>query len=206
MIDLLLIAGSSFIIALSGALVPGPLFTITVSESARKGISAGPLIIFGHGILEFILILLIMAGLSPFLREEGTRTVVSLIGGSVLIVMGLMLVGSAPKARLDFSTKEKNVRFGPVLSGIVGSLSSPYWLIWWVTIGLGYLASSMKYGVAGITAFFAGHISADLLWYSLVSFVVSRGRSLLGTTGYRIILFLCGCFLVSFGVWFISAA
>ena len=50
--NILLVFFSSFVLALSGALVPGPLFTLTVSESLRRGAKAGPLIILGHGLLE----------------------------------------------------------------------------------------------------------------------------------------------------------
>ena len=57
---LLTIFGSSFVIALSGALMPGPVLTVTVSESARRGAKAGPLMIFGHGILELALVLALL--------------------------------------------------------------------------------------------------------------------------------------------------
>ena len=43
---------TSFIVALSGALMPGPLLTVTVGEAARRGFWAGPLIIVGHALLE----------------------------------------------------------------------------------------------------------------------------------------------------------
>jgi threonine/homoserine/homoserine lactone efflux protein len=53
--DWWLLAGvpvTSFIVALSGALMPGPLLTLTVGEAARRGFWAGPLIIVGHALLD----------------------------------------------------------------------------------------------------------------------------------------------------------
>jgi threonine/homoserine/homoserine lactone efflux protein len=204
--SLAVIAFTSFMIALSGALVPGPLFTITVSESAKRGATTGPLIILGHGILEVLVIVAVLSGLSPFLEHESTRHVIGLAGGGMLIVMGAMILKDLRKARLDLSPARKGRGMNLVLTGILGSISNPYWIIWWATIGLGYLISSMTYGIAGIVVFFIGHISADLAWYSLVSFAVARGRTLMGDKGYRIILLLCGIFLISFGAWFITAA
>ncbi|MBN1636251.1 MAG: LysE family transporter, partial [Deltaproteobacteria bacterium] len=67
MIQQFMIFGSSFVIALSGAMVPGPLLTVTISESARRGAMTGPLLIVGHGILELLLLIAIMMGLAPFL-------------------------------------------------------------------------------------------------------------------------------------------
>jgi len=204
--NLAVIAFSSFVIALSGALVPGPLFTITVSESARRGASTGPLIILGHAILEVLIIILILSGLSPFLKHETTRQVISLMGGGMLILMGSMILKDLRKARLVITGHEQKKGMNLVMTGILASLSNPYWVIWWATIGLGYLVSSLRFGIAGVALFFLGHISADLAWYSIISYAVAKGRKVMGDKGYRRVLLLCGVFLICFGGWFISTA
>ena len=91
-----------------------------------------------------------------------------------------------------------------MLSGIHFSLTNPYWSIWWITIGLGYLMGSLRFGLPGVMAFFAGHIAADLLWYSMISYAVSKGKGLLGDKGYRYLLSACGIFLIFFGGWFLT--
>ena len=202
--NIVLIFFSSFIIALSGALVPGPLFTITVSESLRRGFKTGPLIIFGHGLLEITIVILLFFGISPFLLEDRTRQFISVAGGIILMIMGVMLFKDAGKTRLDLSPGKKRTGLHPVVSGILGSISNPYWIIWWVTIGLGYLVSSLRYGIPGVIAFFSGHISADLLWYSMISYAVSRGQKIMGERGYRYLLSACGIFLIFFGGWFLA--
>ena len=204
--NLAVIAFSSFVIALSGALVPGPLFTITVSESAKRGASTGPLIILGHAILEVVIIILILSGLSPFLKHETTRWVISLMGGGMLILMGGMILKDLPKAGLVYTEDEQKQGMNLILTGILASLSNPYWVIWWATIGLGYLVSSLKFGLAGVALFFLGHISADLAWYSIISYAVARGRKVMGNRGYKAVLMLCGVFLIFFGAWFLSTA
>jgi threonine/homoserine/homoserine lactone efflux protein len=203
---LAVIAVSSFMIALSGALVPGPLFTITVSESARRGASSGPLLILGHAILEILIIILILSGLSPYLKHETTRYVISLAGGSMLVLMGIMILKDLRSLRLDLSAGVEKKGINLVLAGIVGSLANPYWIIWWATIGLGYLVSSMKYGIAGVAVFFLGHISADLIWYSAISYAVARGRKIIQEKAYKGVLAVCALFLIFFGAWFIIAA
>jgi threonine/homoserine/homoserine lactone efflux protein len=97
-----LIALSSFFVAFSGALVPGPLFTITVGESVKRGFIAGPLIILGHGILELSLVLLLVLGVTPFLAAEGVKTTIAVAGGVILIIMGVMIKDAA-RARLDMT-------------------------------------------------------------------------------------------------------
>jgi threonine/homoserine/homoserine lactone efflux protein len=202
--SLSLICISSFIIALSGALVPGPLFSITVAESAKRGPAAGPLIIVGHGILELALMTLLILGITPLLTTPPAKTAVSIGGGLVLIYMGGRLIKDGRAAHLPASVSAGSKGVNPVLSGIIGSVSNPYWSIWWLTIGIGYLMSSLKFGLVGVIFFFIGHISADLGWYSLVSFATAKGKRLLGDRGYRFLLYSCGIFLVLFGAWFVK--
>ncbi len=72
--------------------------------------------------------------------------------------------------------KKKALHKSSIISGAMVSLANPYWIIWWATIGMGYLMSAIKSGIAGVGAFFIGHILADLAWYSLVSFGISKGK------------------------------
>jgi len=85
---------SSFLIALSGALMPGPLLTVTVSESTRRGAIAGPLVIFGHGILELSLITALLLGMAPLLQRNDVFVFISLVGGSILLWISLKLIST----------------------------------------------------------------------------------------------------------------
>ena len=85
MLILLTIFVSSFVIALSGAMMPGTLLTVTISESSRRGFIAGPLLILGHGILELSLLIAILLGLAPLFTQEWFFIVISLAGGGILL-------------------------------------------------------------------------------------------------------------------------
>ncbi|HBH29381.1 MAG TPA: lysine transporter LysE [Desulfofustis sp.] len=192
---------SSFVIALSGALMPGPVLTITITESTRRGPWAGPLMMLGHGILELFLIGLLLAGLAPFLSRGGVFVAVSIVGGAILLGMGIMMLKNLPSLTLH-NTGEQRGSSNLVLTGIVMSVANPYWLIWWATIGLGYIMYAMQFGIAGVIAFFVGHIFADLAWYSLVSYGVAKGTHFMSDRMYRGLIGFCGGFLVLFSVYF----
>ena len=84
MFELAAIFGGSFTLALSGALMPGPLLTVTVSESTRIGFKAGPLLMTGHAVLELLLVIAIVYGLGPFLKSPSVMGIISLFGGGML--------------------------------------------------------------------------------------------------------------------------
>lgn len=50
----------------SGAVVPGSLLAVVVTESVRVGWLAGPLMMIGHGALELIAVILLITGLIKF--------------------------------------------------------------------------------------------------------------------------------------------
>ncbi len=202
--DFWIVAGvpvTSFLVALSGALMPGPLLTITVGEATRRGFWAGPLIILGHGLLELTLVLLLLTGLGTILNRPLVLGTVGLVGGVILVWMGLGLLRASRTSQLKFEAGSAR-GLHPVWSGIVMSLANPYWLLWWLTIGLGYVIFAARYGFVGVCLFFTGHILADLAWYTLVSAAVAYGRNFFTDGLYRGFLASCGCFLFLFSLYF----
>ncbi|MFO8009989.1 MAG: LysE family transporter [Dehalococcoidia bacterium] len=196
---------TAFIIGFSGAMMPGPLLAYTISASARYGFWAGPLIVLGHGILELLLVLALVLGLDRFIESEWVTSTIGLVGGTVLIVMGLMMFRQGwhrPPLPLESSTTMV-VNKRMILSGILVSMSNPYWFIWWATIGITYLLWSLKLGTVGITSFFTGHILSDLTWYALVALVIATGRKAINTTIYAWLLMVCGLGLVGLGGYFV---
>ena len=97
------IFSSSFLIALSGALMPGPLLTYTVAEAARRGFWAGPLIMLGHGFLEMGLVILLLLGIGAIINQPVIMGVVALSGAGILWWLGYDLMSSARTSRLDLT-------------------------------------------------------------------------------------------------------
>ena len=193
---------TSFIVALSGAFMPGPMLTVTISQAATRGWIVGPLVVLGHGILELSLVVAIAYGLGQFLAKASVIGTIGVVGGIVLLWMGWSMVRNARKVSLVLEGKKGTVSLHPVWAGILSSLSNPYWTVWWATIGLSYIAFSMKYGALGISFFFTGHILADLVWYAFVAAVIYFGKRWVGDRGFRAVIALCGILLLIFGAYF----
>ncbi|MGE5398073.1 MAG: LysE family transporter [Chitinophagales bacterium] len=215
--DSLTIFTTSFLVALSGALMPGPVLTVTIGEAIRRGFIAGPLIMVGHAILELTLVLALITGLSTYLTAPTVVQTIGILGGGFLLFMGWGMIRDGIKGRVSVSinpvaaaaksTEDKAERIPWVVSlpvtGILTSVSNPYWIIWWATVGLGYITVAIKAGTGGTVSFYSGHILADIAWYSLVAGIIASGRRFLTDRIYQGIIVLCGLFLLGLSVYFI---
>ena len=92
--DMLLVG---FAVGLSGALVPGPMLFATIDSSLKKGWIAGPKVVFGHAILELVIAVLIILGLTSFIGNS-VISGISIVGGFVLIVFGAITIKGASDA------------------------------------------------------------------------------------------------------------
>ncbi|MBF7083459.1 LysE family transporter [Desulfallas sp. Bu1-1] len=205
---------TALLVGFSGAMMPGPLLTMTIGETARRGFAAGLLLVLGHAILEITLVGLLVLGAAEFLASGRVHTAIAVVGGAFLVFMGWSMYRDAVKGRVSLQLENNNNKeesgnekvpagLHPVPAGILISLSNPYWSLWWATVGLTYITTSMARGVSGLVAFLSGHLLADLLWYGAVSGAVAGGRRFMSQAVYRGLIVACGIFLVGLGAYFV---
>ena len=141
----------SFVMALSGALMPGPLLTYTIArtmQTRRNGFLVGAWVIVGHAALEGALICGLALGVAEALRAPLVLKVVGTAGALVLGYMGVGMIREAARNRRKgretraAMSEEQGPPAGmsPVLAGTLVSLANPYWWIWWITVGTASLA------------------------------------------------------------------
>jgi threonine/homoserine/homoserine lactone efflux protein len=206
----------SFVVALSGAMAPGPLLTYTIIktiQTERRGFLVGFLVIGGHALIESVLIVALLLGASAFLTSSLAAKIVGVVGGGFLVSLGINLCWNVLRGKVTdvFSQSgdrgEAVSRGGgirnPVLGGALVSMSNPYWWIWWASIGFAFM---LRYKISflnwsALLAFLIGHEAGDLIWYALVSTLVFFGRRHINMRIYRIVLFVCGILMVGFGLY-----
>ena len=202
----------SFLVALTGALTPGPLLTFTIYKSLKqkKGYLAGVFIILGHATIEFILILVLLAGASLLFQNILFLTLIGIIGGLFLIIFGILVVRDTTKVdpNLDFNLKDNNLKGykgNSFIGGIIVSLSNPYWTFWWAVIGLGFLVNfNITFATPiGLLLFFVGHELGDIVWYLPISTFVYFGGKSLNPKIYKYMLLVCASFMIIFGTYLI---
>ncbi|MEZ5357952.1 MAG: LysE family transporter [Candidatus Zixiibacteriota bacterium] len=205
--SLLMLFLTSFGIGFSGALMPGPLLTVNIAEATRKGFWTGPILVVGHAIAELAVVIALAVGLLQLLNSDTAFKIIGLAGGLALVLMGAMMLHDLIRKKITFDDSKPGSGSGLLIGkGITASLSNPYWFVWWATVGSALMSKSLSHGYSGPVVFYIGHILSDLVWYSLVSFLIAAGKKLLAGKPYVIILSLCALFLLYMGVTFIVDA
>jgi threonine/homoserine/homoserine lactone efflux protein len=200
----------SFLVALTGALSPGPVLTFTIYKSLNNvnGYLAGFFIVLGHATLEFTLIILLLAGASFLFQNLIILILLGLIGGWGLITFGILSINSVYKKQYEInftsSNKEiKSFRGNSFIGGIFYSITNPFWTFWWALTGFSLMINlniSFK-NPFSILLFFLGHEFGDFIWYVPISIFVYFGGKSLNPKVYKYILIGSGIFMVIFGIY-----
>ncbi|MDD5659099.1 MAG: LysE family transporter [Actinomycetota bacterium] len=201
----------ALIVGFSGAVTPGPMFTLVISRTAQKGFWASFFIVSGHAIMELMVLMLFLAGIIKYLNNNMIIKIIGVAGGTVLLFLSFELLYSTfkNKTKVDLNKKDMNVKLDKdnkshsVFQGMFVSIINPYWYVWWVTVGSAFLIKSMKYGITGVSSFYIGHIFSDFIWYLFIGFLVSKGRKFISKKIYKAIMISCGIFLLYLGIKFI---
>lgn len=209
----------SFLVALSGSLSPGPLLTYTIYKAIQSGKRAyliGILIWIGHAILEFVLMLILLIGLSPFITDRSVIIIIGLLGGVILIFFGVSLLRDIWLKRIDLNfltpeneniedrdvSEKTDMIQQPTLGGVLVSMSNPYWWIWWAVIGLNFM-TQFSVGLLNLEfwGFFLGHELGDFLTYVSIATVLGFTNKFITKKIYLGIIIGCSAFMIIFGLY-----
>ncbi|MFA5628721.1 MAG: LysE family transporter [Dehalococcoidales bacterium] len=194
---LLTVVGTS----LSGVIAPGPMFAVTITKSFKSP-WAGTLMALGHAVVEVPLIILLYFGLSHFFENTVVQFVFSILGGGVLIWLAIGLL----KTPNEIKDGGRDIRYGAFTAGIIMTGLNPFFIMWWVTVGVLLLIKFMAYWeivAVGLTVFIIAHWFCDLIWLSFVSAVVYKTHNMWGATVQALVFIVAGLLMVGFGGWFI---
>jgi threonine/homoserine/homoserine lactone efflux protein len=196
---------SVFVISLSGVLMPGPLFAVTI-QKAYKRKSAGALIAVGHAIIEFPLMFVIFFVLSQFKIPSVVQVVVGLVGGSMMVFMGVQTFRKRNKTEEALVSSNRD----SVLAGIYTTAVNAGFILWWLTIGTTLILNAQLFGLIGFSLFAGVHWLSDLSFYTVIALAIFKSQQLWSQRWNQqvrmgITLF-CVAVFIGFGVYFIGSS
>jgi len=192
---------SVVVISLSGVMQPGIMTAMTIAKS-YKSPWAGPYVALGHAVIEIPLILLIYFGFAQFFQNTVVQLVLSILGGGMIIWLGISMF----RARTEVVHGGKDLPYNAVTAGIITSVLNPFFWVWWAIIGSMLVMKFHDFGTTGLMAFTLTHWLCDLVWLSLISFLIYYTQTLWGRWAGKVqevIFIICSLLLVGFGGWYV---
>jgi len=192
------------VISASGVLSPGPLFTANIFYGLKGGAKAGLKMAYGHTLVELPLVLLLGLGAFSLETIPEFRTYIAIIGALGLFVFAGIQLKQIFKNSLKPINEPKH---GPFLAGIFLSALNPFFIIWWLTIGLKLISDALIFwSFWGILIMFLLHIWMDYVWLSSTALVSSRISKILSNRNFKVLVIGLSVVLVYFGITFLIDA
>ena len=190
------------VISASGVMAPGPLFAANVMYGLKESTKAGVKMAIGHTIVELPLVVLLGVGAISLEIFPEFRDWISIFGALTLFVFAGIHIKST------FQKKELKIlhqKHGALIAGIMLSALNPFFIIWWLSIGLKLISDAvMIWAFAGIFVLFLLHIWMDFAWLGTVAFLARKSSKILSNKSYKIMMLCLGISLVYFGISFLS--
>ena len=193
--------GLVIVISASGVMSPGPLFAANVMYGLREGKISGIKMAIGHTIVEFPLILLLGVGFFSIESIPEIRTIITILGAIGLFGFAILQIRSVAKQEFSLETKSGQ---GPFMAGILLSALNPFFIIWWLTIGLVLISESIQnFGIIGIVILFLFHIWMDYAWLFTIAIFSSKAKNYLSKRNFKMIIIGLSVVLIYFGIDFV---
>jgi len=202
MSDIIEFAIIVIIISASGVMSPGPLFAANITYGLKQGTKAGIKIAIGHSLVELPLVILLGIGILSLEIFPEFKTIISILGAITLFVFAFIQIKSTLKKNEKSETKLKQ---GPIITGVLLSALNPFFIIWWLTIGLKLISDAMAiWAFVGILIVFVLHVWMDFVWLGSTAFLISKSKKIISNTNYKIIMLALSAILIYFGITFLT--
>jgi len=196
----LLFLASVAAITVSGAFMPGPLFAATIAKSYNDP-RAGIKVTAGHAAVEVPLIIAIFLGFDFIFKDQTIFACIGFVGGIILMYMGV----SELRARKSI-VQENDYGQGSFATGIVTTITNPYWIFWWATVGATLVTSAIAFGLIILPLFIATHLAVDLGWNHFVATTIHRSKGLWDRRWHEYLILGAAIIMIFFALYFLFSS
>jgi len=192
-------------LGLSAGITPGPLMTLVITASLRRGFINGLLVALAPFITDAPIIalsVLLLDRLPPW-----ALTAVTVAGGLLVIYLGVDALRSARHAQLPDRAGESSDRGRSELwQGSLVNALNPHPYLFWATVGGPTLLAGWQEGAVYAVAFLVGFYALLVGSKVIIAWLVARQSQALSARAYRIVLTILGLAMVVLGVLLIREA
>ena len=175
---------------------PGPLMTLVLSSSLRRGFRAGAMTAMAPLISDTPVIVLSLVALRQV--PESFLTVLTLAGGGLIAFLGIRTLA---EARTLTEEEETGVAGSADLlrAALVNFLNPHPWLFW-ITVGAPFLLQAWGEAPWQAVAFLLSFTGLLVGIKVVIAWAAAHGRRFMNERWYRIVIGACGALLVGLGL------
>lgn len=197
------------VVTASGALAPGPLFFGLLMHGSKDGARSGFSCAIGHTLVEFPLVLALALGLLAAASQPMIKSIIGLVGGTGLIGFGALQIYETIRNKAEQAeiSKTSTLPASSLVLGLALTGLNPYFILWWLTIGSVLIVQALAFAaIAGVLIMYVSHVWMDYAFLTTVAHLGKKGRSLVDSGYYKLVLIAFGLILIYYGASFVADA
>ncbi len=197
------IAFIGIVMGIAFAAPPG----VVTAETFRRGVRGGFPLAFGVQLGSLIgdatFALLALAGLAALAQNSFLQSTLGFVGAAFLLYLAWSSFQSAISPVTIIGDGElKAARRGAFLTGLALSLTNPWAIAFWLSLGGALVSIGLTNASARQVAFFfASFMLGSALWALFLSFAIARVRRWIRPMLFRIVSIISGLALGTFGLF-----
>ena len=182
-----------FILGLGAAVPLGPINLLIMNEALKnykKAVAIG----FGAMSADITYLVLILYGITKYLKEDLVLKILSSIGGVFLIYLALLIFKGRDKHIHKIKVSKNTTIFSNYIKGYILTLLNPYTILFWLSVTT-YSTTTQS---LGMTVF--GMVCALILWITIMPYLIYKKRTLTSDKASSIIAIVSSIIILLFGL------
>jgi threonine/homoserine/homoserine lactone efflux protein len=189
-------------IGLTMAVMLGPALFALLQTSITRGTKAGVILAFGIFLSDFFIVVMSYLGAAQLLSQGKKSLVVGLIGGTILIIYGIVTFTRKVHIQDSNNLLEQQRLPGPLtylIKGFFLNFANPFVWFFWFTVMMGI---SGTYGseFSAVSSLFGGVLITIFSTDVLKVFIASSIKKYLTLKILNLVNYVVGVLLVIFGI------
>ncbi len=204
--DLIGLIITTIAVSVSGVMSPGPLTASAVMIGARGSGRGGLIIALGHTIFEFpyiLVIAMLYSSITVLLSSVIVNFALTAAISAFIFFFSYLTIRdgiSVLRLKTEFKGGRGDYAYNPLLIGLLLTGLNPYFLLWWLSVGMPLIRMSMSMGLQVLLIMYVAHVWMDYFWLALMSLAGEGSVRILRSRGYGALLVALGIILILFGL------
>jgi threonine/homoserine/homoserine lactone efflux protein len=188
-------------LGLAAGTAPGPLLTITISETLQHGKWEGIKVAISPLLTDLPIILSVLFIMSNLAGYNNIIGIIALLGASYLIYSGIESLKIKPTSS-EFNLEKKD----GLKKGVIVNFGNPHPYIFWLSIGGPIIFKSLGVQVLATILFLFGFYFSLVGSKVVIALIVEKSKSFIKSKYYFSIIQVLGIAQILFGFTFIKIA